>query len=89
VVLISPGTHESEWVKWEIEYAQKLGKRIVGVWAHDAKDSDLPENLDDYADALVGWQADKIIEAIYGNESDWQDSSGQTKPARKIAHYSC
>jgi MTH538 TIR-like domain (DUF1863) len=54
VVLISPGTHESEWVDWEIAYAQKLGKRIVGVWTHGSKDSDLPEKLDDYAHAVVG-----------------------------------
>lgn len=89
VVLISPGTHESEWVKWEIEYAQKLGKRIIGVWAHGAKDSDLPENLDDYADALVGWQADTIIDAVYGKADEWQKPTGQTAPERKIPHYSC
>lgn len=89
VVLVSPDTCKSEWVQWEIEYANKLGKRIVGVWAHGAKDSDLPENLDDYADALVGWQAEKIIDAIYGKSNDWQTPSGQAAQERKIAHYSC
>src|SRR3569832_2103725 len=33
IVLISPDTHLSEWGDWEIEYAAKLGKRIVGVFA--------------------------------------------------------
>jgi MTH538 TIR-like domain (DUF1863) len=89
VVLISPGTHESEWVDWEIAYAQKLGKRIVGVWAHGSKDSDLPEKLDDYAAAIVGWQSEAIVDAINGKSDAWQGSAGETKPERKIAHYSC
>lgn len=89
VVLISPGTHESDWVDWEIAYAQKLGKRIVGVWSHGSKDSDLPEKLDDYADAIVGWQAEVIIDAINGGTNAWQGSAGEAKPERKISHYSC
>lgn len=89
VVLISPGTHQSEWVDWEIAYAQKLGKRIVGVWAHGSKDADLPEKLDDYADAIVGWQSEVIIDAINGNSNAWQGSAGEAKPERKIVHYSC
>lgn len=89
VVLISPGTHESEWVDWEIAYAQKLGKRIVGVWAHGSKDSDLPAGLDDYADAIVGWQSDVIIDAINAKSDAWQGPSGEARSERKIVHYSC
>ena len=37
VVLISPNTHKSDWVNWEVEYAQKHDKRIVGVWCQGAK----------------------------------------------------
>jgi len=32
MVYVSPDTKNSDWVNWEIEYAHKLGKRIVGVW---------------------------------------------------------
>ena len=32
VVYISPKTKSSQWVDWEIEYALKNDKRIVGVW---------------------------------------------------------
>jgi len=67
VVLISSKTHESPWVEWEIEYAQKQGKRIVGVWDQGAKDSDIPSALDKYADAVVGWQADRVMDAINGS----------------------
>jgi len=89
VVLISPGTHESEWVNWEIEYAQKLDKRIVGVWAHGAKDCDIPEKLNEYADAIVGWQGSCIIDAIDGKVNNWQTPSGETCLPRPIKRYSC
>jgi hypothetical protein len=89
VVLISPGTRKSEWVNWEIEHAQKLGKRIVGVWEHGAKDSDIPEALDRYADAVVGWQGDRIKDAICGNINDWQTGTGEMRDRRGIARFSC
>jgi MTH538 TIR-like domain (DUF1863) len=89
VVLVSPQTHESEWVNWEIEYAQQLGKRIVGVWAQGATDSDLPEALERYADAVVGWQADRIAGAILGEINDWTTSDGRKRDTRTLARYSC
>jgi len=36
VVLITPDTANSWWVNWEIEYAAKQGKHIVGVCAQGA-----------------------------------------------------
>jgi hypothetical protein len=89
VVLISPGTRTSEWVNWEIEHAHKLGKRIVGVWEHGAKDSDVPEALDRYADAVVGWQGDRIKDAICGNINNWQNDKGEMRDRREIARFSC
>jgi hypothetical protein len=53
VVLISPETRNSDWVDWEIEYAQQQDKRIVGVWMHGAAECDIPDALDKYADAVV------------------------------------
>src|ERR1043166_7956512 len=38
VVYITPDTKDSEYVNWEIEYAHKANKRIVGVWAAGEKD---------------------------------------------------
>src|SRR5260370_30613979 len=66
IVYVSAKTHTSEWVDWEIEYAAKKAKRIVGVWAQGAKDSDIPRALDEYADAVVGWNSDRIMAAITG-----------------------
>lgn len=80
VVLIGPKTHEREWVNWEIEYAATHGdKRIVGVYLPGAKDSDLLEALDDYGDACVPWNNDKIKAALDGNDI-WEDSSGKPRP---------
>ena len=89
VVLISPGTKDSEWVDWEIEYAQEHGMRIVGVWTPGAAESDVPAGLAEYADAVVGWQADRIEGAIDGTISNWTGSDGQAKDRLAIRQYGC
>ncbi|WP_260440191.1 TIR domain-containing protein [Pseudomonas aeruginosa] len=75
ICYVSPQTKNSDWVNWEIEYAAKQGKRIVGVWEHGEKECDLPEALKEYADALVGWNGDAIIDAINGKDS-WEKPDG-------------
>ncbi|MBU1315995.1 MAG: TIR domain-containing protein [Alphaproteobacteria bacterium] len=45
VVYVTAETRESEWVNWEIEYAAKQGKRIVGVWAEGEQGCELPDAL--------------------------------------------
>lgn len=89
IVYISPQTRDSPWVDWEIEYAQKMGKRIVGVWAQGANECDVPDALDQYADAVVGWNSDRIIDAITGEINDWRTPSGESRPERPIKRYSC
>src|SRR6185295_11351644 len=66
VVLISPETKDSEFVAWEIEYAARTETRIVGVFTRGSADCDMPEGLEDYADAIVNWDGDAIVEAIRG-----------------------
>ena len=66
VVYVSPETKDSEYVDWEIEYAQKCDKRIVGVWADGEAGCQLPDALNDYADAVVGWTGNRIVDAING-----------------------
>lgn len=89
VVLLSPETKESKYVEWEIEYAHKEGKRIVGVWAQGAQGVEGPENMELYADAVVGWQADQVMDAITGKINNWYGPDGVEHTARKIDHYSC
>ncbi|HET6434269.1 MAG TPA: TIR domain-containing protein [Xanthomonadaceae bacterium] len=85
ICYVSPKTKHSEWVNWEIEYAAKQGMRIVGVWAHGDRDCDLPEALREYADAMVGWNGDSVIDAINGKDS-WEAPDGgacATVPLRR------
>jgi hypothetical protein len=89
LVYISPGTKESHYVNWEIEYAQSQGKRIVGVWARGENGCDLPEALSDYGDAVVGWHGNNIIDAINGEINGWEQPDGSPSQPRQITRYSC
>ena len=89
VVYVSPDTRHSRWVNWEIEYAHRQGKRIVGVWAHGARDCELPEALEDYADAVVGWDGESIIDAINGESDEWYKQDGSEQEYRIIKRHSC
>lgn len=89
VVYITPKTKDSPWVEWEIEYAEKAGKRIVGVWAHGENECEVPDALDKYADAVVGWNGDKIVDAINGDTDEWENQDGTPKAPRPIKRYSC
>lgn len=76
IVLIGPQTHTRPWVDWEIDEANRQGKPIVGVFIQGAKDSDVPESFHKYGDALVGWNSDKIIDAINGLCNDFTMPDG-------------
>lgn len=89
VVYISPDTKESHYVNWEIEYAQKEGKRIVGVWENGEKGCEVPDALADYADAVVGWHGNSIIDAINGEINGWEQPDGSPCEPRDIKRYSC
>lgn len=69
ICLIGDKTHDSEWVDWEIRQAEQQGKRIIGVYCLGATDADVPDALNEFADAIVGWRKDKIADAIDGNSS--------------------
>ncbi len=89
VVYITPETKNSEWVNWEIEYAERLGKRIVGVYAHGANECDVPEALEKYADDVRGWNSEGVVEAILGETNEWHAPSGELRDPRPIKRYGC
>ena len=88
-VYISPETKSSSWVDWEVEYAHKQDKRIVGVWAHGEAGCEVPEALNNYADAVVGWTGNRIIDAINGKIDGWENPDGTRRAPRAIERYSC
>ena len=89
VVYISPEAKNSDFVNWEIEYAHRQGKRIVGVWERGAKDCEMPDALDRYADAVVGWNGESIVDAINSDSNDWYQPNGSQHDYREIKRYSC
>lgn len=89
VVYISPKTKSSQWVDWEIEYALKNDKRIVGVWEFGENGCDVPESLKKYADAVVGWRGNRIIDAIQGRINDWENPDGTKRSSQPIPRYRC
>ena len=76
IVLIGKETHSREWVNWEIEKAEELGKRIIGVFTHGGTQADVPPALNDYANEIVNWSADNIIKAIEGGDPQFQNPDG-------------
>jgi antiphage defense system Thoeris ThsB-like protein len=92
VVLITNDTAQSWWVNWEIDYAVKQGKNVVGVFAQGSTDADVPEELQKCGDAaIVGWQGDRIVDAINGKIREWDDpQTGKPRsPEWNIKRYSC
>lgn len=92
VVLITHDTAESWWVNWEIKRAIQLGKRVIGVFAQGATDADIPEELGKCGDAaIVGWQGERVVDAINGDIGGWDDpQSGEPRdPEWRIQRYKC
>lgn len=90
VILIGAETHSREWVNWEIAEAAKQGKKIIGVFMHGGKDADIPENLEKFGDGLVGWNSEKIIDALEGKDVGWCNSSGQPRiPVNNVKRIGC
>lgn len=89
VVYISSETKNSDWVNWEIECAAREGKRIVGVRAWGEKDCEQPKALKKYADEVVGWNGESIIDAINGTSDESSTRDGAEPTYRSIPRYSC
>lgn len=81
VVLVGKHTHERPWVNWEIEQANRYGKRIVGVFERGGSEADLPESFNQYGDALVGWNSSSVIGAIDGDCSPFERPDGSPRQA--------
>lgn len=80
VVLIGKKTHARPWVNWEIEQANKQGKRIVGVYVRGGTEADIPPALDKYASAIVGWNSGSIMDAMEGKDNPFELPDGTPRP---------
>lgn len=75
-VLIGKDTAKSDYVNWEIKTAAEMGKRIIGVFLQGAKEEDIPAELYEHGHNLVGWNGEKIVRAINGEDMDWEKPDG-------------
>lgn len=89
IVYITPDTKHSDWVNWEIEYAYKQGKTIIGVWERGARGCEIPEALDNYGHAIVGWNSNRIFDAINGDYEGFEDQNGTPSGPRPIQRHPC
>ena len=89
VVIITPDTCNHPWVDWEVDYAETCGdKEIIGVWAPGDTDCELPESLERHADAIVSWNADKILDALNGNAC-WEQPDGTLRANQPVSRIGC
>lgn len=90
-VLIGKDTAQSDYVNWEIETAAKMGKQIIGVYLQGAKDEDVPSALNEYGNNLVGWNGEKIRQALEGEELDWEKADGTLRDGKDsdFPRYQC
>jgi len=90
IVYISPETKDNnEWVNWGIEEANRQNKAIIGVWEPDQNACEIPKALDQYGNALVCWNAKKIIDAINGDFVGFEHQDGTPMPKRPIRRHPC
>jgi len=63
-VLILGGMYVSysDWIQFEIDFAQEIGKPIIGVKPWGAKV--MPKAVSDAADVIVGWNTSTVVQAI-------------------------
>lgn len=84
IAYITPTAFKSEKMNTDISNAHKAGKRIVGVW--NSTDCRIPTALDEYGDALVPLDDDKlVIDAINGLDV-WVKPNGEDA-YRQIPRY--
>lgn len=91
VVLIGKDTHKRPWVNWEIEMANRLGKRIVGVFTRGGTQDDVPPAFEKYGGDLVAWNSESILNAIDGTRDElFQNPDGTPRPPTSTGdHQNC
>lgn len=84
VVLIGKETAKSDYVNWEIKTAAEMGKRIIGVYLRGATEEDVPAELIEHGYNLVGWNGERIVRAIAGENMDWENPDGTLRENKPL-----
>lgn len=90
VVLIGDETHARPWVAHEIEQANKLGKKIIGVYERGNQEAKIPPALEKYGSTIVAWNSDSIIKAVDGELIRFENPDGSLRaPASNPTRQNC
>jgi hypothetical protein len=89
IVLITPDTKDHIWVDREIRYAVQQGKPVIGVWDEGHQGCEVPEALEDFACAVVPWDAERIIRAAFGDEVGFFKPDGSRQEPRSVPRPKC
>lgn len=91
IVLIGEKTKDSDWVNYEINYAGKNDKKIIGVFLPGADDQSIPDTFKQHGSALCTLRSDSLNKAIIGTTNfDNPDGDNRTEPiGLSIKRYIC
>jgi hypothetical protein len=92
ICLIGPETHSSAWVNYEINEANRLGKRIVGVFLPGvSNDVTIPHEFKKYGGATISWNSlDKLGDAMDGKDIPAENPDGTPRlPIYKVSRIRC
>ena len=87
VILICPETIDDKLIGPVVELANKLGKRIIGVWAADAEPGKLPQSLNRYGDSNIRVDQEEVAAAVCRGETVWVTPEGKSRPKPKTPRH--
>lgn len=91
IVLIGKETKNSEWVDYEINYAGKNDKKIIGVFLPGSDDSDIPESFKEHGSALCSYRSESLNNAL-NDLTNFETSNGSDRNqpiGLDIVRYNC
>lgn len=89
IVYLTQETKDSDWVNWEIECAHKMDKTIVGVWERGSHGCELPDALEQFGHAVVGWNGGRIVDAVNGDYEGFNKPDGTPRGPQPIRRHPC
>ena len=92
IVMLGEHTHERPWVNYEIRYAARTGKTIVGIYKYGCKDNiELPEAYKRYGGSPIGWNSLDKLEGIMKGKIPTPESpnGSEVQPIYNIIRINC
>ena len=87
VVLMCVATKDNDLIDKIIGFANKLGKRIVGIWSSNANQSTMPMAIHRYGDAVISLNAGDISASVCHTENPWHTPEGRPRNPPKTPRH--